>query len=203
MLEKGILQAHLADKIANLCYEHFESLPKKGKPVPGKEWTILAAIVQCTQNESDADEITLRVVSMGTGSKCVGQGKLSDQGDLLHDSHAEVIARRAFLRYMYSQLSLAYTSSDMSIFTVDDSTQKCTLKSNVFFVFFSSHTPCGDASIIPKTGDIQSEELQPAFEAHHDGEDAEPPSKLPKLEKPDIHRTGAKCVEGGLQVTKT
>lgn len=33
---------------------------------------------------------TLRVVSLATGNKCVGKGKISKDGSVVHDSHAEV-----------------------------------------------------------------------------------------------------------------
>ena len=34
------------DLIAEICHKHFDSLPKNGKPAAGKEWTVMAAIVQ-------------------------------------------------------------------------------------------------------------------------------------------------------------
>lgn len=173
-----------ADRIASLCYKHFDKLPKKGKPLPGKEWTVLAAIVLRIEANKSCD---LQVVAMGTGSKCVGQSQLSPSGDLINDSHAEVIARRAFLRYLYQQLELCYSGHSSALFTLDPSTKQCNLIKGASFVFFASHTPCGDASIIPKNDNTTVPE-----------EDEEgPPCKIPKLsEAPDVHRTGAKCVDG-------
>ncbi|KAI2579766.1 ADAT1 isoform 5, partial [Pan troglodytes] len=106
-----------ADEIAQLCYEHYGiRLPKKGKPEPNHEWTLLAAVVKI---QSPADkacdtpdkpvQVTKEVVSMGTGTKCIGQSKMRKNGDILNDSHAEVIARRSFQRYLLHQLQLAAT----------------------------------------------------------------------------------------------
>jgi tRNA-specific adenosine deaminase 1 len=39
-----------------------------------------------------------RCISLGTGIKCLPKSKVSSDGKLLHDSHAEVIARRALHR---------------------------------------------------------------------------------------------------------
>lgn len=38
-----------ADEIAKLCYERFSQLPRRGKPEPGREWTLLAAVLQITR----------------------------------------------------------------------------------------------------------------------------------------------------------
>ncbi|TNN36111.1 tRNA-specific adenosine deaminase 1 [Liparis tanakae] len=73
-----------ADEIANLCYERFRQLPRRGKPEPGREWTLLAAVVQLTRRAP------------------------SDSGQ-----------------------------------------RKWSLRPGVSFLFFTSHTPCGDAAIIP------------------------------------------------------
>ncbi|PNJ61896.1 ADAT1 isoform 4 [Pongo abelii] len=77
-----------ADEIAQLCYEHYGiRLPKKGKPEPNHEWTLLAAVVKI---QSPADkacdtpdkpvQVTKEVVSMGTGTKCIGQSKMRKSG---------------------------------------------------------------------------------------------------------------------------
>ena len=47
------LEQNLADTIAKHCYDHYGNLPKKGKPQEGKEWTLLAAIVQETKENGE------------------------------------------------------------------------------------------------------------------------------------------------------
>lgn len=44
-----------ADEIAKLCYERFKQLPRRGKPEPGREWTLLAAVVKITRCAADSD----------------------------------------------------------------------------------------------------------------------------------------------------
>ncbi|XP_040895033.1 tRNA-specific adenosine deaminase 1 [Toxotes jaculatrix] len=144
-----------ADEIANLCYERFNQLPRRGKPEPGREWTLLAAVVKITQS-ANSDTVKKEVVSMGTGTKCVGQTLMSPRGDILNDSHAEVIARRGCIRYLIQELHRAVSGEDSSVFGPADQTGKWRLQPGVSFLFFTSHTPCGDASIIPMT-DSQSQ----------------------------------------------
>ena len=40
-----------ADDVAKMCYERFDGLPKRGKPEPGREWTLLAGVVKVTQSD--------------------------------------------------------------------------------------------------------------------------------------------------------
>lgn len=47
-----------------------------------------------------------QVVALSTGTKCINGEYLSDQGQAVNDCHAEVTARRALLRFLYSQLEL-------------------------------------------------------------------------------------------------
>uniref|UniRef100_A0A674NQD2 tRNA-specific adenosine deaminase 1 n=1 Tax=Takifugu rubripes TaxID=31033 RepID=A0A674NQD2_TAKRU len=143
-----------ADEIATLCYERFHQLPRRGKPEPGREWSLLAAVVKVTR-WTPSEEVTKEVVSLATGTKCIGRTALSPNGDVLNDSHAEVIARRGCVRYLIQELHRTVTGGDSSVFCRAEQQGKWKLKPGVSFHFFTSHTPCGDASIIPMS-DSQS-----------------------------------------------
>ncbi|CAF4588705.1 unnamed protein product, partial [Rotaria magnacalcarata] len=64
------------------------------------EWTHLAAFVSVNDNNQ------IEILSIGTGTKCLGGDKQERgiEGCLLHDSHAEVIARRALMRLFYEEI---------------------------------------------------------------------------------------------------
>ncbi|KFM76930.1 tRNA-specific adenosine deaminase 1, partial [Stegodyphus mimosarum] len=72
-----------ADEVANLCYEHFKRLPKTGKPQQNKEWTLLAAVLMSTEDPT----LKIKVISLSTGTKCLGYSQLNDKGTLVCDSH--------------------------------------------------------------------------------------------------------------------
>ena len=153
------------DEIVQLTLDFYAKLPKKGKPcLDKKEWTVLSAFVLQRPNKDP------EVVALGTGTKCLGKDEVSPNGDLVHDSHAEVIAKRAFVLYLIEEVSKAFEGQENTIFEVTQP-KKVKLKSDFTFHFYSSFPPCGDATIAPKP-------------------DLEEPLK--KKAKMDIHRTGAK-----------
>lgn len=146
-MDEGTSPEGFANAVADLCYEHFKRLPKTGKPQIRKEWTLLASIVMSrTLREGKRD---LKVVATATGTKCVGHSLLSNTGDIVNDSHAEILCRRAFIRYLFHQLSLVCSGKKSEVLKMSD-TVCCMLKPGVKFHLFCSHTPCGDASIFPK-----------------------------------------------------
>ncbi|XP_032378279.1 tRNA-specific adenosine deaminase 1-like [Etheostoma spectabile] len=160
-----------ADEIAKLCYERFEQLPRRGKPEPGREWTLLAAVVQITRC-ADSDTVEKQVVSLGTGTKCIGRTAMSPNGDILNDSHAEVIARRGCIRYLIQELHKAVSGGVSSVFCGADERGRWRLQPGVSFLFFTSHTPCGDAAIVPMI-DSRSQPCPPVTSGKgHEGTDA-------------------------------
>lgn len=47
-----------------------------------------------------------QVVSLATGTKCLDSDNVSDHGGTLGDCHAEVVGRRALVRFLYAQMEL-------------------------------------------------------------------------------------------------
>ena len=93
----------LADAVASAVLRRYASLPKHGKPQPG-EYTLLAGFAVTDDAVPDAPP---RVVALGTGTKCLPASSRCPRGEALSDSHAEVIARRAFVRFLYDELELS------------------------------------------------------------------------------------------------
>ena len=48
----------------------------------------------------------VEVISISTGTKCINGEYMSDRGLALNDCHAEIIARRSLLRFLYTQLEV-------------------------------------------------------------------------------------------------
>ncbi|KAI1411391.1 adenosine deaminase/editase [Hypoxylon sp. FL1857] len=156
-----------ADDIAGLVQKHYDELPLKRKPVLRgnglREWVPLAGIV--AQGENDE----LWCLSLATGMKCLPVSKIPEaQGNILHDWHAEVLAVRAFNRFILEECR-ALTQGGSSKFLrrrtseeiassnntdVDRGEgqsewhgQPFTWKEDVLLHMYCSEAPCGDASM--------------------------------------------------------
>lgn len=52
-----------------------------------------------------------QVICVSTGTKCINGEYMSDRGLALNDCHAEIIARRSLMRYLYTQLEFFLRSA--------------------------------------------------------------------------------------------
>ncbi|KAL5032606.1 hypothetical protein RTP6_000684 [Batrachochytrium dendrobatidis] len=141
-----------ASSIATAVLSQFNKLPKKGKPTIKSnglsEWTVLAGIV-ITSNDLSSPQC----VALGTGLKCLPKIMLNHCGLAVNDSHAEVICRRNWQRYMMTQVMDA-AQGNPSILELsgqspieNDQSWPYQLKSGIQFHMYVSQSPCGDASM--------------------------------------------------------
>lgn len=146
----------LEDEIASCALNHYDRTLKRGKPKPGSEWTVFAAIVA-----QDVRSKEMWVVSCATGTKCTASRV---DGCVVHDTHAEVLARRGLVRVLWNQLlnmqsqerkssSSPITFSDPHCLIEPTSLSERTttnyfrLRSDVCLHLYISDSPCGDGSI--------------------------------------------------------
>lgn len=103
---------------------------------PLGQFTILASFVL-----SSSDKQNAKVISLATGSKCLPATRLSEQGDALHDSHAEVLARRAAIRWFLEEITRA-AQRGTSQWICADGNGQYRLKDDVRVSMYISTPPC-------------------------------------------------------------
>ncbi|XP_060057464.1 double-stranded RNA-specific adenosine deaminase isoform X5 [Erinaceus europaeus] len=134
------------DQIAMLSHRCFNTLTNSFQPsLLGRK--ILAAIIM----KKDVEDLGV-VVSLGTGNRCVKGDSLSLKGETVNDCHAEIISRRGFIRFLYSELMKYnhHTAKD-SIFELAKGGEKLQIKKTVSFHLYISTAPCGDGALFDKS----------------------------------------------------
>ncbi|KAM8812136.1 double-stranded RNA-specific adenosine deaminase isoform 5-T5 [Rhynchonycteris naso] len=134
------------DQIAMLSHRCFNALTNSFQPsLLGRK--ILAAIIM----KKDSEDLGV-VVSLGTGNRCVKGDSLSLKGETVNDCHAEIISRRGFIRFLYSELMKynPHTAKD-SIFELAKGGEKLQIKKTVSFHLYISTAPCGDGALFDKS----------------------------------------------------
>lgn len=89
-----------ADRITSAAISLHTYLPRHGKPIIRSngipEWTVLSALILSTPTR-------LIPVSLGTGVKVLPANRLPPLGDVVHDCHAEILARRGMVRWLLAE----------------------------------------------------------------------------------------------------
>ena len=92
MIDKSV-----ADELAKFVHNFYAAtIPANKRPLKS-EWTNLAAIL-AHPSAKEFKVKDVKVLALATGSKCLPEVDLPTDGSLVHDSHAEVLARRCFIR---------------------------------------------------------------------------------------------------------
>ncbi|KAI4721196.1 adenosine-deaminase domain-containing protein [Aureobasidium sp. EXF-10727] len=140
-----------ANAIADCVLAAFDALPAHRKPrLPSsglkagrREWVPLAGIV--LENSDGA----LTCAALATGMKCLPRDKIQGlDGNVVHDSHAEILALRAFNRFLLDQSALLCADPCADSLLISTSAQKpFTIDPRFTIHMYCSEAPCGDASM--------------------------------------------------------
>ncbi|KAF8458346.1 hypothetical protein BGX38DRAFT_1085274 [Terfezia claveryi] len=146
------------DLIASTILSAFHSLPTRSKPRirpdGSREWATLAGIAL------EHEDGLLTCASLATGVKCLPSSKIPlAQGLVLHDSHAEILAIRAFNHFLLREAHLllhppphtTYHSPYLSLrphtSLTQTSPQPFTLNPTLRTHLYTTEAPCGDCSM--------------------------------------------------------
>lgn len=133
-----------ADVIGRLVSTKYEEL-MVGNEVYARR-KVLAGIVLTF----GSDIKTAKVIAVTTGTKCISGEYISEHGLAVNDSHAEIVARRCFINFIYDQLELHLKPETAKESVFIKPTANCPLyrlKDNIQFHLYINTAPCGDARV--------------------------------------------------------
>ncbi|XP_065200985.1 double-stranded RNA-specific editase 1-like [Planococcus citri] len=136
-----------SDILAGLVIQKYEELKNQFKN--NLPWYKMIAGIVMVHGE---DYANAKVVTLSTGSKCIDRQYIQHDGSVIIDSHAEILSRRAFLRFLYNNVE----NKVDSIFESVPDSDKLRLREHLSFYLFVNSAPCGDCRIFAvSTGDTK------------------------------------------------
>ncbi|XP_062517175.1 double-stranded RNA-specific editase B2-like [Corticium candelabrum] len=158
--ESARLEATDVKNFVTLCGTKFRALDESEcfpKELAETNHRILSAFIMTSQGVARDP----KVVALATGTKCILEKYLTESrdGSTINDCHAEIVCRRALIRFLYSQLLKALESNepDESIF---ERKLKDTfvLREGIHFHLYISRSPCGDSLYRKSPGHLRVKE---------------------------------------------
>ena len=135
------LEQNMADRIGEEVVKKYKELIKKKSQ--HCKVKVLAGVVM--SRRKDMEE--LEVVSLATGSKFIKLEHLRRDGSVVMDCHAEVVARRAVIHWLYGQLEAVARGEDTVLEEAEYGGYR--VRDDVRLHLFISTAPCGDAREYP------------------------------------------------------
>jgi Adenosine-deaminase (editase) domain len=129
------------DDVVSLTLTQYSLLPFV--PQPGKYTVLASFVLHNPATQQSGRGTTTHLLSLGTGVKCLPASRLPPLGDALHDSHAEVIARRGAIRWFLEEVQRdvqAPGSSEWICARKQDGLY--TLRNDVQLWMYASTVPC-------------------------------------------------------------
>ena len=121
----------------NAIYTSLRSSPPTG------QYTILAGFILVSPERH-------QVISLATGSKCLPANRLSGRGESVNDSHAEVLARRGALLWLFDEARRTRdsVSGETSVWIEEHLSGKYRLRDTVRIHMYMSTVPCTSIEFI-------------------------------------------------------
>jgi tRNA-specific adenosine deaminase 1 len=202
--------AQLMNKVVSSTIDTYDSLIPTGKP-RNDEWTCLAGIVVQRGERFDT-------LAIGTGSKVTPAAGVATDGTSIQDSHAEVICRRAFQRYLCEEmlhlLKMRVLDPEAAVIGDDqlilqfckqpddaqhavDGWKPFRLRPDVSLHMYVSQSPCGDSCVLSTEEDWSNKRTHDdASETGHTSDAVSTATKKQRLPTGNAFVTGADPVAG-------
>merc|ERR1711953_88353 len=113
-----------ADKVSdaiNLKFIELCKLEERRGNYDYDQMKVIAGICMTRKPITDQSMEEPEVISIGTGTKLIHGKHFTASGEAIFDCHAEIIARRAFKRYLYAELTQLLQGHGSSIFYIENS----------------------------------------------------------------------------------
>ena len=139
-----------ADLVAQASIDAYQRVvPASLQTSFASQQTVLAAFL--VLNRSPGVTPNLEVVSLGVGTKYMkGEDIEKDvEGKCVHDCHAEVLARRGFLRFLLKEVEELQSGNPALLLKVDDTDKaleaRFMMQKYKKIILYTSSAPCGNA----------------------------------------------------------
>ncbi len=93
------------EEIAKLCINQYTDKIPKQYQCQQNEWDVIAGFVlETIPKDKTESKNLLKVLTLTTGTKCLGISYISQYGNVVRDMHAEILSHRVLVRMFYQDI---------------------------------------------------------------------------------------------------